>query len=154
MIAGPGVIADRLDVGQQQFRRLAVDRELPQPLRAVGLDADHRDVRAVRRHRRRVLTLGRVRHARDRGRGDVVAIDVGLRAAAHRREQDGAAVGGERRLIVVARAIRDVHRTADRRGRGARERGEKDLGVRRRRRLKAGGDEREQKHASHGHGLY
>jgi hypothetical protein len=49
------VVANRFDVAEDEFRFAAIQREAPEPLRGVRLDADDGDVLTVGRDRRRVL---------------------------------------------------------------------------------------------------
>jgi hypothetical protein len=82
----PGVIADRLDVGQQHLGILAAQRELPQALRLIGFNTDDRNVLPIRCDRRRILALRRIGYARRLARGDLIPIDVGLLSTAVRGE--------------------------------------------------------------------
>ena len=117
IVVDPDVIADRLDLRQDDGRHAAGSIEAPQPLRLVGLDANHADAAPVGRHRWRVLTLRRGDERLALAARAVELVDVGLLAVANRREQDGLAVRRVERLIVIPRLGTDRLRPGTGRGR-------------------------------------
>jgi len=137
------VITDRLEVGEHEPRLAAGAIELPQPLRAVGLDPDDgepvavecRRCRTLGRHRGRELTLRRPGQLTRGVRAAIELEDVRLLAVAVAGEEQALTAGIEERLVVIALPGRDRgwHRRPHRRETGGK-RHQVDVGAGRGRR--------------------
>src|SRR6185437_1344021 len=109
----PGVVANGFDRAEHELRIASVEREAPQALGRIALDAHHGEAAPARHHRGRVLALRGAGEPRRLSGADVVAINIRLPIISDRRVEDGALVGHERWLIIVAGAPGDVQGRAD-----------------------------------------
>lgn len=107
------MVADRLEIGENEFGRAARERKLPEALRLVGFDAYDGEEFTAGHEGGRVFAFGRRGESCALPGFEVVTIDVRLVAFALRCVEKALAVGEERRLVVIAGAIGNVGGSAE-----------------------------------------